>query len=108
MTIGGYIMYKPTKRAWIVGLSAGLIIAGAGANINAQAGQSYDSSNVGISNRVGEYIKSGKESDPVAKLTNGLASVSDTAIIPIQDYLNLGSEASIKTLFYRYKQFLSY
>ena len=80
MTIGGYIMYKPTKRAWIVGLSAGLIIAGAGANINAQAGQSYDSSNVGISNRVGEYIKSGKESDPVAKLTNGLASVSDSVV----------------------------
>ncbi len=72
-------MYKPTKRAWVVGLTAGMIIAGAGANFSTQAGQSYDSSNVGISNRVGDYIKSGKDEDPVAKLTNGLASKSDVS-----------------------------
>ena len=73
-------MYKPTKRALVVSLTAGLVMAGIGANINAQAGQSYDSSNVGISNRVGEYIKNGKEEDPVAKLTNGLASKTDSTV----------------------------
>ena len=72
-------MYKPSKRILVVGLSAGLLVGMSGANITSQAGQKYDKSNVGITGKVGEYIKNGNSSDPVAELTAGAATKEEKA-----------------------------
>ena len=71
-------MYKPTKRVLVVGLAAGLIASSVGFTPSAQAkGQNYDSSNVGIADKVGEYIQNGASSDPIADLTSGKVTKAD-------------------------------
>ncbi|MBO4591218.1 MAG: SH3 domain-containing protein, partial [Eubacterium sp.] len=71
-------MYKPTKRVLVVGLAAGLIASSVGFVPSAQAkGQNYDSSNVGIADKVGEYIQNGASSDPIADLTSGKVTKAD-------------------------------
>ena len=47
------------------------------AGLDVAAGQVYDSSNVGIANRVEEYIVEGNDADPVSTLTNGIVKASD-------------------------------
>ena len=70
-------MYKPTKRVMMLGVSSAAAFFALCAGIDATAGQVYDSSNVGIANRVEEYIIEGNDADPVATLTNGIVKASD-------------------------------
>ena len=70
-TIGGYIMYKPSKRALAVCLVATMCASPFGVSNFAEAGQTYDSSNVGIANKVNDYLENGKSEDPVSDLTGG-------------------------------------
>lgn len=75
--IGGYIMYKPSKRVLVYGLTAGLIASSIGVAPNVQAAQTYDSSNVGIADKVGDYIQNGTSADPVSDLTAGKVTKAD-------------------------------
>ena len=70
-------MYKPTKRVLVYGLTAGLVLAGSGISFSSQAKQTFDSSNVGIATKVGEYIVANNGDDPVSKLTNGAVKSAD-------------------------------
>ena len=74
-------MYKPTRRVLAGSLVAAVIFASLGTGNVANAKQVYDSSNVGIANKVGAYIGEGKQDDPVATLTNGIVKASD-AFVP--------------------------
>ena len=58
-------MYKPTKRVVAAFLTAGILLSVSGISANVEAGQDYDSSNVGISIKVGEYLEEKKSDDPV-------------------------------------------
>jgi len=70
-------MYNPSKRVLSACLIAGLIFSAANVDNVVKADQSYDSSNVGIANKVGEYIEETESEDPVSDLTNGVVSVKD-------------------------------
>jgi len=70
-------MYKPSKRVLVASLTAGLIVSSIGAVPNVQAGQTYDSSNVGIADKVGDYIQKGSSADPVSDLTAGKVTKAD-------------------------------
>ncbi|MBR6403128.1 MAG: C40 family peptidase [Eubacterium sp.] len=71
-------MYKPSKRVMVVGLAAGLLASSVGVVPNVQAkGQNYDSSNVGIADKVGDYIQNGASADPIADLTSGKVTTAD-------------------------------
>ena len=72
-------MYKPTKRVLALGLATGMILAGAGTNFSVQAKQIYDSSSVGISNKVINYIAQSSAEDPVSELTAGAVNKDDVA-----------------------------
>jgi cell wall-associated NlpC family hydrolase len=94
ITLGGYIMYKPSKKVLVVGLSAGLLVAMSGVNIETQAGQKYDSTNVGITGKVGDYIKNGNSSDPVADLTAGAVTKADAVTTTKKEEKKPAEEAS--------------
>ena len=64
-------MYKPSKRALAVCLVATMCASPFGVSNFAEAGQTYDSSNVGIANKVNDYLENGKSEDPVSDLTGG-------------------------------------
>ena len=70
-------MYKPSKRVLVYGLTAGLIASSIGVAPNVQAAQTYDSSNVGIADKVGDYIQNGTSADPVSDLTAGKVTKAD-------------------------------
>lgn len=70
-------MYKPSRRVLSVCLSAAVVMSVAGINTNALAGQEYDSSNVGIATKVGEYIESNADQDAVSVLTDGIVTQAD-------------------------------
>ena len=64
-------MYKPNKRVVAVCLASAMFASGFGIQKSVEAGQSYDSSNVGISNKVSEYLAQGETEDPISDLTAG-------------------------------------
>ena len=64
-------MYKPSKRVLATCLVAAMCTSTFGVQKIAEAGQTYDSSNVGIANKVNDYLENGESSDPVADLTGG-------------------------------------
>ena len=64
-------MYKPSKRVLATCLVAAMCASSFGVQKIVEAGQSYDSSNVGIANKVNEYLANGESEDPVADLTAG-------------------------------------
>lgn len=70
-------MYKPTKRVVAAFLTAGILLSVSGISANVEAGQDYDSSNVGISIKVGEYLEEKKSEDPVSDLTDGIVTMAD-------------------------------
>ena len=70
-------MYKPSKRALVLSLTAGLIASSMGTVPSVQAAQTYDSSNVGITDKVGDYIQKGTSADPVSDLTAGKVTKAD-------------------------------
>ena len=80
--IGGYIMYKPTKRVLAACLAAGMLLTVVGVRSDVQAGQDYDSSNVGISVKVGEYLEGNGAEDPVSDLTDGSVTMADVYAEP--------------------------
>lgn len=77
-------MYKPTKRVVAGLLVAGMMVSLGGMNLNAQAGQIYDSSNVGIADKVGEYIENTTSDDPIADLTAGAVTKNDVAGLSVK------------------------
>ena len=70
-------MYKPSKRVLAACLTAGVVFSAFNTTLGVKAGQEYDSSNVGISGKVGEYIEKTESEDPVADLTNGIVTKAD-------------------------------
>lgn len=70
-------MYKPSKRVLAACLTAGVVFSAFNTTLGVKAGQEYDSSNVGISGKVGEYIENTESEDPVADLTNGIVTKAD-------------------------------
>ena len=73
-------MYKPSKRVLSACLVAGMIFSVAGVKNVVEAGQTYDSTNVGIANKVGEYIEETTSADPVSDLSDGAVSVKDIEV----------------------------
>ena len=73
-------MYKPSKRVLSACLVAGMIFSVAGVKNVAEAGQTYDSTNVGIANKVGEYIEETTSADPISDLSDGAVSVKDIEV----------------------------
>ena len=80
-------MYKPTKRVVAGFLTAGILLSVSGISANVEAGQDYDSSNVGISIKVGEYLETKQSDDPVSDLNNEietpavLSTISDKTLV---------------------------
>lgn len=85
-------MYKPSKRVLATCLVAAMCTSAFGVQKIAEAGQTYDSSNVGISNKVGEYLENGQSEDPVSDLTNG--SVTKGQIKAEQEAAAAATEAN--------------
>ena len=75
-------MYKPTKRVLAACLAAGMLLTVVGVRSDVQAGQDYDSSNVGISVKVGEYLEGNGAEDPVSDLTDGSVTMADVYAEP--------------------------
>ena len=75
-------MYKPTKRVVAAFLTAGILLSVSGISANVEAGQDYDSSNVGISVKVGEYLEGNGAEDPVSDLTDGSVTMADVYAEP--------------------------
>ena len=75
-------MYKPTKRVLAACLAAGMLLTVVGVRSDVQAGQDYDSSNVGISVKVGEYLEGNGADDPVSDLTDGSVTMADVYAEP--------------------------
>ena len=84
-------MYKPSKRVLAVCLVATMCASSFGAQKIVEAGQTYDSSNVGIANKVNEYLANGNSEDPVSDLTGG--SVTKTQIAEEQAAAAAATEA---------------
>ena len=51
---GGKVMHRIAKKFVVAMLSAGMIVSGVG--LSTEAGQTYDDSNVGITNKVEAYM----------------------------------------------------
>ena len=75
-------MYRPTKRVLAACLAAGMLLTVVGVRSDVQAGQDYDSSNVGISVKVGEYLEGNGAEDPVSDLTDGSVTMADVYAEP--------------------------
>ena len=75
-------MYKPSKRVLAACLAAGMLLTVVGVRSDVQAGQDYDSSNVGISVKVGEYLEGNGAEDPVSDLTDGSVTMADVYAEP--------------------------
>lgn len=75
-------MYKPSKRVLSVCLVAGVMFSAFGPLNGVEAGQEYDSSNVGISEKVGRYLEDNQSEDPVADLTAGIVTKADVYAKP--------------------------
>ena len=76
-TIGGYIMYKPSKRALAVCLVATMCASPFGVSNFAEAGQTYDSSNVGIANKVNDYLDGDNNKKTREHLAQQLPSIQN-------------------------------
>jgi len=70
-------MYKPSKRVLAACLTAGVVFSLFNTTAGVNAGQEYDSSNVGISGKVGAYIENTESEDPVSDLTAGIVTKAD-------------------------------
>ena len=70
-------MYKPSKKLLASVLAAGMLISVSAVNFDVEAGQEYDSSNVGITGFVETFIENDTSGDSVAALTNGIVSAKD-------------------------------
>ena len=73
-------MSKKTNGLLVLGLAAGLAATSIGNIPSVQAKQNDDSSNVGIADKVGEYIKNESSGDSVAELTAGKVTKEDVKI----------------------------
>ena len=73
-------MYKLSKRFMASCLTIGLLISAGATSLPVSADgetDEYDSSNVGIANRVESYISEGQSDDPVSDLTGGIVTYAD-------------------------------